>query len=431
MVIEVKPRTANIEVTINNDMLADQIGKLQKELAALEAEKARLNSLVAEMQGENAELQAEILRADNRINQLTEELNAAQGNNEALQTEINNLHLQITQLENQINVLNIEKEELQAQIDSTQAQIEGLQNQITQLSGDWDTLNGEAVENASEYALETKNAIAEAITSKGGTITEETTFRAYADEINNLSSKKTGDLHTLLLMHFTESAIKDDSINDCQFTVKGNPVISTEQSKFGGGSLYLDGASCLTFERNYFPFFTPEFTFEFWWYPPDDFSSSSRFCLFSQHGTFPIDANGTNGECFSHGEFYSNRYYQEGTMRDSRTRYYTAGLTTYGLKLKQWNHIAIVRNYGAENPSNYNYRLYVNGQSISWDYKPSSSYLMTTWTNYPSPWTLFAFKWESGGVARYLKGYINDLRISDVARYSGSSYTVPTEPFTI
>ncbi len=366
MGIDVKPFTANIDVVINNDMLADKISKLQNELAELEAEKARLNSLVAEMQSENAEFQAEIIRVDNKISQLTNELNA---------------------------------------------------------------LNGETVENPSSYALETKKLIGNAIKSKGGIITPETTFRAYADEINKFSVKKTGDPHTLLLMHFTESATRDDSINDCQFTITGNPIITTEKSKFGGGSLYLDGASCLTFDRNYFPFFTSAFTFEFWWYPPDDFPASYRFCLFSQHGTFPKDGN--LGECFNHGEFYSNRYYQEGTMRDSRQRYYTYGLTVYGLKLKQWNHIAVVRDYGAENPNLYNYRLYVNGVDIGWDSKPSSSGLMTTWTNYPTPWTLFAFKWESGSVERYMKGYINDLRISDVARYRGFRYTVPTEPFTI
>lgn len=367
MGIDVKPFTANIEVVINNDMLADKISKLQNELAELEAEKARLNSLISALQGENADLQAQIIQVDNKINQLTEEINA---------------------------------------------------------------LNGEVVENPSEYALGTKNAIANAIKGKGGTITEATTFREYANEINNFSVKKTGDPHTLLLMHFDESVTKDDSINDCRFTITGNPTITTEKSKFGGGSLYLDGASCLTFERNYFPFFTPDFTFEFWWYPPDDFPGSYRFCLFSQHGTFMKNYTGVTWECFNHVEFYNNRYYQEGTFDDSRQRYYTYGLTLDGLTLKQWNHVAIVRNH-KETQGQYAYCVYVNGGRVGWQNAPSvGSRVMTTWNNYPVPWTLFAFKWESGGVGRYLEGYINDLRISDVCRYT-SRFTPPTEPFTI
>ena len=424
MEIEIKPLTANIEVVVGDGIAADQLIALQNQIADLKVEKERLENLMRALQADNAELQAEIIQADNKINRLTEELNSANEGKEALQLEINELQAQVAELRNDLDALNNEYKAVVAELEAVTAQ-------ITRFSTDWDALNGEEVENASAYALETKNVIAEAITNKGGIITPETTFRAYADEINNFSVKKTGDPHTLLLMHFTESATKDDSINDCQFTVTGNPTITTEKSKFGGGSLYLDGASCLTFERNYFPFFTPEFTFEFWWYPPDDFSSSSRFCLFSQHGTFPKDYNGTAGECFNHVEFYNNRYYQEGTYSFSRGRDYTYGLTTYGLNLKQWNHIAIVRDY-REATSEKNQRLHVNGKQISWQVATNARYHLTaTWDNFPAPWTLFAFKWESGSVARYLKGYINDLRISDVARYSATSFTPPTEPFTI
>lgn len=373
MGIDVKPFTANIEVVINNDMLADKISKLQNELTELEAEKARLNSLVSELQGENAELQAQIIQVDNKINQLTNELNA---------------------------------------------------------------LNGEVVNNPGEYALGTKNAIANAIKGKGGTITEETTFRAYADEIDKMSIKKTGDPHTLLLMHFTESAIKDDSINDCQFTIKGNPIITTEQSKFGGGSLYLDGASCLTFERNYFPIFTPQFTFEFWWRVPDNYDTyNERFCIFSQNGTFPRESSGTSGECFNQLEIYQDRYFQEYRMAQNQRKDYTAVLSlNYGLKAGKWCHIAIVRDYNRIDP---NYLFYFDGQQATWMKATNmgqtayTGAVMSPWNQYPIPPTLFAFRWESGSTGRYMEGHINELRISDVARYSGDSFTPPTEPFTI
>ena len=106
--------------------------------------------------------------------------------------------------------------------------------------------------------------------------------------------------------------------------------------------------------------------------------------------------------------------------------YYYAGGANYSdstttLSPNTWNHIALVR----DGTTIY---FYING---SRDATSITSYSGITWGAASGGESFFIGR--GYGVAdtdALFKGHISNLRSSDIARYSGTTYTVPTSPFT-
>jgi hypothetical protein len=149
---------------------------------------------------------------------------------------------------------------------------------------------------------------------------------------------------------------------------------------------------------------TSGFTCEYWFYytslPP-------------QLNGGPGNQNGTNTNYWSFGPINTGAvefYYFSGVENYLRTA--ASSVTT-----NAWNNIALVcTTVGGVSTI----KIYVNG---------SLGTTLTTAAGVVSAATVFGMGQYSNGGAR-IAGYINNLRVSNIARYSGASYTLATTSFT-
>jgi hypothetical protein len=135
------------------------------------------------------------------------------------------------------------------------------------------------------------------------------------------------DDYTVSLLHFDEG-IKDETGK--VWTAVGNPVVSTDQSKFGGKSLYLDGSSYLDNMLN--PLNDFNFTVDWWEYRISSQSGSQYQMQGSAYGANP----------FSIGHVYnSNICFSLSSTGKSWDM--ALNLIIGPVILNEWTHYALVR----------------------------------------------------------------------------------------
>lgn len=182
--------------------------------------------------------------------------------------------------------------------------------------------------------------------------------------------------------------------------VNTNCNISTTSSKFGASSIRnigTTGAYANITPVTNFAFGNSNFTIEFW------YQATST----AQQGILGFRPQGTNGAYMA---IVAN-YPVANTMccyinNGVRTQY------TNAISQNNWINCAVVRFSG-------NTKMYINGVAGANVYLDSTNYLASRF--------IFASDdYSAGGTA--LNGYIDELRISNVARYTGN-YTPATEPF--
>lgn len=206
---------------------------------------------------------------------------------------------------------------------------------------------------------------------------------------------------TILLMHFDgtngSTTTTDASGVNSGFTFKGTTQISTAQSKFGGSSLFPNSASAggLSIPDGTWLRFSADCTIECWVY-----STST-----SQNGV--IFGKDLNSSSFAELQYYQNtwKFYLDGNTNPSITA--SANLT-----LNTWYHIAVVR-YGGV------WYLYQNGVLMG---QVSGGNVGVNNTN---PFVIG--NWT--GLTAVFLGYIDEFRISNVARYT-AAFTPPSAAFT-
>ena len=351
-----------------------------------------------------------------------------------LQQTIETLTQEKAQLEQDLASANAQIESLNTQIQSLTAQISDLQNQVNNLQSNLDLINGEIVENKTEYLLETKTQIKNAIINKGVSVDSSDTFRSYATKINQIPQSRTiTDKNTLLLCRFDENPTKDIGPFEYTLTSVGNPVISSEQTLFNKPTLYLDGSSAFILNDTNFQPFSNNFTFEFWWFPID-YQTDQIYSFLGQDAQ--SNYNYVVKEFWTHYGIEYNRIIVSFVNPSyqavyARTEYINDQSSE--LIQNQWNHIAIVRN-AADGLYNTTYSVYINGKRLTYySYPYSSNYLynLESPMTVLSPLTIFFFRWVNGNQGQYIKGYVSNLRLSNCARYTTASFTPPTEPFSI
>ena len=174
----------------------------------------------------------------------------------------------------------------------------------------------------------------------------------------------------------------------------------------GGYSAYFDGAGDYLQMANHTDndLSSGDWTVELWAYAPSAPSVSGNF--FSK-GTY-VSTYSYSFAVLANGSLL----FESGNGNWSSTNYQsTAGDFPFG----QWNHVALVRNGTSVD-------IYCNGSRV----KNITSASMPT--NTSDAFRIGAFTNHNN---YYFPGYIRDLRlIKGTALYTGTSYTVPTEPLT-
>lgn len=201
------------------------------------------------------------------------------------------------------------------------------------------------------------------------------------------------------------TSFSDESSKSHTVTAVGSAAVSTVESKFGGGSLYLNGTSDYLDIPSHvsFDFGSSDFSIEAWVYPeptnaayPSFLSSTTgwsagasslRFDNTGQSNKFTFHLNGANpGDPFLASSAQASGH-------------------------NSWYHVALVR-------SGNTFNLFINGAledsgTFTSSYRPDLGNLrvgLATWD----------------GANGYYKGYVDDLRITKgVARYT-SAFSVPT-----
>ena len=206
------------------------------------------------------------------------------------------------------------------------------------------------------------------------------------------TSPPTAVTGTAILLNFTNAGVVDATAKNVLET-EGNAQISTAQSKWGGGSIAFNGTnSYLTTPSSpIVALGSGDWTVEGWFY----FANTTGIkTLFDQNAStrFYLYLNGT-----------SLNYYTGGALQITGG---TVAATT-------WHHIALVRSSGST-------KLYLNGTQIGSTYTDSQNYGAAQ----------FVIGSYFGG-ADYMNGYIDDCRISKMARYTINNFTPPTAPFPL
>ena len=197
------------------------------------------------------------------------------------------------------------------------------------------------------------------------------------------------DEHTLLLLH--GDSLTDSSPSHLSVTNSG-VAVSEAQSKFGGKSLYFNGAAKLTVPGGSFTFGTSDFTVDTWVYP--EAVSTDNFFFSGDTG----------------GAFFCGRSNRDSTIGVGRATVAWDTKLSGALPAGVWSHVAVVRSSGRV-------YLFINGE-LQGSAANSVSYGMGGGTASVG----------AQGTGYFFKGYIEELRVSDVARWT-SNFTPPTEPY--
>ena len=215
-----------------------------------------------------------------------------------------------------------------------------------------------------------------------------------------LTGTALGDANTKLLLHFDgvsgSQVIVDSSGRHPNATVPGAAAITTGQSKFGGSSLMLNGASYITFANHAdWDFGTGDFTLDWWEYRTGGYFTVSR----NPTTTYPA---------FAIGQYTGASIY----MSSTGSSWDIANGQTLGpVVTNAWAHFAVVRK------GNTFYSFQNGIQQASWS---SSAALL------PDSGPLSFGVYSSSD---FFGGYIDEFRISKgVARWT-ANFTPPTAPY--
>ena len=230
----------------------------------------------------------------------------------------------------------------------------------------------------------------------------------YTSTFTPPTSPLTAITNTQLLTNFTNGGIIDNAMMNDLETV-GNAQISTSVSKFGGGSMAFDGSGDILSSpgsQNYV--FNGDFTVEGWVYIDSTMASSRPDNLKSF--IFVGWNTGNTPQLYVYGTTSTAGVglgYYDGT---------TAWEVAATVPKDQWVHIAFARTgsalYGFVNGTRYT----INA-SISATIGSANTFVVGGNPNQVSAYY------------SYLKGYIDDLRITKgYARYT-ANFTAPTAPF--
>jgi hypothetical protein len=207
---------------------------------------------------------------------------------------------------------------------------------------------------------------------------------------------------TAILINFTNAGVVDATAKNVLET-EGNAQISTAQSKWGGGSIYLNGSGnwLRLRDSDLFNPQTSDFTIEAWVYVTSLASAVTIYARESptENGTlFLINSNGTLGINLA-----------------TSSSTYGLVLTGGSVSTNAWTYVAAVRSGSGTN----NIKLYINGSQVAQGTFSGSVY------NSSSATPIVGARNTNGDLP--FTGYIDDFRFTRYAR----TIATPTAPFPL
>ena len=233
-----------------------------------------------------------------------------------------------------------------------------------------------------------------------------------------------GPLVTATGFDFTDASDSNHSISGAGVSH------TTAQAKFGSTSMFFDGDDdrLVIPEHSDFALGTGQFTIEMWYYKTDMPTPASE-----QQGLISKGSPGSDAaSSYAKGDF-GITYSASGTVSTHRLapNNWNGRYSIETLSIGQWHHIAVVR----EGTGINEVKLYLNGSLATVDGQDiSESSDGWTWTGsmWDSIYPVYIgySEYTSGVDTHYdLNGYLEDVRISTTARYSGN-FTPNSSPFT-
>jgi hypothetical protein len=223
------------------------------------------------------------------------------------------------------------------------------------------------------------------------------------------------DANTLLLIHGDgtngSTVFRDDNGSRIQqgLISGGSAAISTTQSKFGGSSLYFNGTSQFLTSpgASNTAFTTGDFTVECWIYP---ISSVGNFIT-------NLDVNTNNGWSFSHWNLGRILWTSANAAGNNIDVIFSS---ENAFSLNTWSHLAVCR-------TGSTMTMYANGNRVYSDNSFATIKASTTGLKIGHSFGISSGTYSDPGA--YSNSYSNELRISNIVRYTGTTYTIPTTPF--
>ena len=207
--------------------------------------------------------------------------------------------------------------------------------------------------------------------------------------------------NTSLLCNFTNAGIFDSAaMNDLE-TVN-DAQISTAQSKFGGGSIYIDGAAphgYLSAPSSAATFLSGDYTIEAW--------------------VYRINATGVLDAIVCVGDYNASTgllFYVNASGQLSGFTSNASLIAGGSVSATTWTHVAIVRS----GTGSGNTKLYINGTSVG---TPATSTV-----TFSGAVLVGASRYTTVVPQETFSGYIDEVRISRYARYT-ANFTPPIAPF--
>ena len=213
----------------------------------------------------------------------------------------------------------------------------------------------------------------------------------YVASVYSVNGAFTSDANTKLLMHMDDSALTTDSGATGHTITNSSVTRSSTKSKYGGYSAYFNGSSNLTAPNHAdWSFGTGDMTIEFWFFP-----------MSASHG----------------GMFDLNKYSTQLPVINISTwelnvQYYGSLLIT-NVNDSLWHHVASVRDSNVV-------RSYLDGVQLesaaySTSQASGNGIIIGNYYNGSFPYT----------------GYIDELRVSNVARYPNGTTFTPNNVSTV
>ncbi len=217
----------------------------------------------------------------------------------------------------------------------------------------------------------------------------------------NSTGSGTPDSNTKLLLHMDGSdgstTFTDSSSSAHTVTASGDAQVDTAQSQFGGASALFDGTGdkLTVTTSSALDFGTGNFTVEMW-FRPDSVSGNER-------GLWSVRPGGSNNSLVS---IHRQGSEIQSFIRDQSNTVYDITTSGLGLAINTWYHVALVRN-------GTSMKLFVDGVEEGSSTVDSGDIMGDSVTDH-------IIGGSNGAPSGDYSGHIDELRISNIARYTSN-----------